>query len=395
MEDLAIVFEDECDVKKVFDETVKMAQSLGFKFNAKKCGVANCNSTLEIDGTPIPVVANDRAYKYLGTEAFTSSISGLDACFEKALRVAELIEYSELTPMQIHALRVKVYPMLFHLLENSNSTATQMEKMNRKMRKMAKRLLFLPERAANAYLHLHRMYGGPGLSDLLLAKSKMIIKNFFRSLNIDDEFGDYLRKILLEERTTEVAIDEVNQGLTRGRSDIIKEASRSLNRLRKYLQCDLQLKVFEGRVTLEIAGTSYRDPWPTLNSLLQKQSLKELQKAPNQGRYWRTLAETPMTTKAIFNFHTKLCDFRFIHRARLKLVPVRANNVWRPMDNQTCRRCQADRETLNHTLNNCSVAKGKIIQRHNEVPDLLTSHLNQRFRVLKIWKYAARPDHTR
>ena len=35
MDDLAIVFEDECDVKEVFDETVKMAQSLGFKFNAK------------------------------------------------------------------------------------------------------------------------------------------------------------------------------------------------------------------------------------------------------------------------------------------------------------------------------------------------------------------------
>ena len=116
MYDLAIAFGDECEVKEVFDETVKMAQSLGFKFNAKKCGVANCNSTLEIDGTPIPAVANDRAYKYLGTEAFPSSISGLDSCFEKALRVAELIEYSELTPMQkIHALRVKVYPMLFHL----------------------------------------------------------------------------------------------------------------------------------------------------------------------------------------------------------------------------------------------------------------------------------------
>ena len=234
---------------------------------------------------------------------------------------------------------------------------------------------------------------GQGLPDLVLAKSQITKRNFVRSLSIDDEFGDYLRKILLEERTTEAAIDEVIQGYTRGRCDIINEASRSLNRIRKYLQCDLQLKVFEGRVSLEIAGTSYRDPWPTLNSLLQKPSQKELQKAPNQGRYWRTMTETPMNTKAIFNIHTKLCDFRFIHRARLNLVPVRANNVWIPVDNQTCRRCQADRETLNHTLNDCSLAKKKIIQRHNEVRELLTSHLNQRLRVLKEQRFGnMQPD---
>ena len=151
--------------------------------------------------------------------------------------------------------------------------------------------------------------------------------------------------------------------------------------------------MLEENITLSIDGTTYKDPWPTLNRLLQKQSLKELQKAPNQGRYWRSLAETPITTKAVFNFHTKLCDFRFIHRARLNLVPVRAINVWNPPENQNCRRCQADRETLNHTLNNCSVMRKKIIKRHNDIRDLLASSVPQRIRVLKEQRFGnMQPD---
>ena len=394
MDDLAIVFEDECNVNEVFDETIKTAQALGLNFNTKKCGVANYNGRLEIDGAAIPTVTNDRAYKYLGTEAFPSTITGLDSCFEKTMRVAELIEYSELTPMQkIHALRVKVYPMLFHLLENSNCTASSLEKMNRTMRKMAKRLLFLPERASNAYLHLHRMYGGPGLPDLLLVKSKMTMKNLARSLNTEEEFGDYLKKLLLDDKSIADVLNSINNGTTKGFSDTVKEASRGLHRLRKYLGVELQFTMLEENITLSIDGTTYKDPWPTLNRLLQKQSLKELQKAPNQGRYWRSLAETPITTKAVFNFHTKLCDFRFIHRARLNLVPVRAINVWNPPENQNCRRCQADRETLNHTLNNCSVMRKEIIKRHNDIRDLLASSVPQRIRVLKEQRFGnMQPD---
>ena len=396
MDDLAIIIDEESKVQDVFNRTVKLAKGLGFSFNAKKCGVANLTSTsLDIDGTPIPVVQDDRAYKYLGTEAFPSTVQGLESCFEKALRTAELIEYSELTPMQkLHALRVKIYPMLFHLLENSSSTITQLEKMNRKLRKMAKRILCLPERAASSYLHLHRMYGGPGLPDLVIAKSKMALQTLVRSLNTTGQFGDYLRRLLLENKDLQSTLEAINNGNTKGLCDTIKEASRSLHRLKKFLQVDLQLTILEERdVTLAIDGSRYRDPWPVFSRCLQKQSLKELQKAPNQGRFWRTLAETPLTTKAVFNFHTKLCDFRFIHRARLNLVPVRANNVWNPPENQNCRRCQADRETLNHTLSNCSVMRKKIIQRHNDVRDLLATSFHQRLRILKEQRFGnMQPD---
>ena len=45
-----------------------------------------------------------------------------------------------------------------------------------------KRICYLPERAANAYAHLHRLYGGPGLPDLVLVKATMTLRSF-RSSN--------------------------------------------------------------------------------------------------------------------------------------------------------------------------------------------------------------------
>ena len=213
------------------------------------------------------------------------------------------------------------------------------------------------------------MYGGPVLPSIVIAKSKMALQTLVRSLNTTGQFGDYLRRLLLEDKDLKYTLEAVNNCNSKGLCDTIKEASRSLHSLMKFLQVDLQLSILEEKVTLAIDGSSYRDPWPTFSRCLQKESLKELQKAPNQGRFWRTRPETPLTTKAHFNFHTRLCDFRFIHRARLNLVSVRASNVWNPPENQSCRRSQVDRETLNHTLSNCSVMRKKIIQTHNDVRD--------------------------
>ena len=231
---------------------------------------------------------------------------GLDDCFKKSWRVAELIEISELTPMQkLHAIRIKVFPMLFHLLENSQSTVKQLERMNRTLRRMTKRLLFLPERAANAYLNLHRMYGIP---DLILTKSKLALKTVVTMLNLDGKFGDYCKKLISGALPPETIMNLINENKTVGCSNTVKEAARALKMISHYLGVPVKLDFCEDQVTLSINGTVFRNPWPMLNKNMQKQSLKQLQNAPNQGRFWNTLATTPLTTKNIYSFHTKMCD---------------------------------------------------------------------------------------
>ena len=394
MDDLAIVIEDKAQTEEVLQKVVEMTTRLGLSFNAGKCGVANFERPLEIEGVPIPAVTVDRAYKYLGTEVLPTKVEGLENCFKKTWRVAELIEFSELTPMQkLHALRVKVYPMLHHLLENSQSTVKQLERMNRDLRQMTKRLLFLPERAACAYLHLHRMYGGPGIPNLMLTKSKLDLKTVVTMLNLDGEFGVYCKDLISAAHSRDSIMTEINENRTAGCSNTVKDAARALRKLNQYLEVPLNLALCEDQVTLSIDGTTYKDPWPTLNRVLQKQSLKDLQKLPNQGRFWKTLSTTPFGTKNIYNFHTKLCDWRQTHKARLNLIPVRANFTWQQQPDQTCRRCQAGRETLNHVLNNCSTHRRKIIRRHNDVRDLLEDMAPRNFSVAKEQRFGnLQPD---
>ena len=106
-------------------------------------------------------------------------VGGIESCFELAWKLAEQIESWALTPMQkLHAIRTKVIPMLFHLTENSSTEQRQLLCFSLALRKIVKQFLCLPERALYAYIHLHRMYDGPGFPDLVLLKAKLTLQFF-------------------------------------------------------------------------------------------------------------------------------------------------------------------------------------------------------------------------
>ncbi len=61
---------------------------------------------------------------------------------------------------------------------------------------------------------------------------------------------------------------------------------------------------------------------------------------------------------------TTFADWRFIHRARLNLLPL--NGARRHgTANQQCRRCRHPKETLPHVINHCMRHAAKMQQRHN------------------------------
>ncbi|XP_071447570.1 uncharacterized protein [Hetaerina americana] len=50
---------------------------------------------------------------------------------------------------------------------------------------------------------------------------------------------------------------------------------------------------------------------------------------------------------------TCFCDWRFIHRARLNVLPLNGARRGVPNASRKCRRCRTDEETLPHVLNHC------------------------------------------
>ncbi|XP_060877122.1 uncharacterized protein LOC132949979 [Metopolophium dirhodum] len=60
----------------------------------------------------------------------------------------------------------------------------------------------------------------------------------------------------------------------------------------------------------------------------------------------------------------RFADWRFIHRARLNLVPLNGSSSWRSGD-QRCRRCANPIESLAHTVNHCMRYSSLYMARHN------------------------------
>ncbi|KAL1415260.1 hypothetical protein MTO96_029530 [Rhipicephalus appendiculatus] len=65
---------------------------------------------------------------------------------------------------------------------------------------------------------------------------------------------------------------------------------------------------------------------------------------------------------------THFADWRFIHRARLNLLPLNGAVMWGAADrDQRCRTCGYPRETLPHVLCHCMARSVMYVARHNAV----------------------------
>jgi len=64
--------------------------------------------------------------------------------------------------------------------------------------------------------------------------------------------------------------------------------------------------------------------------------------------------------------YTRFADWRFIHRARLNLVPLNGSTSWRSGDRR-CRRCGYITESLAHVVDHSMRYSGLYLARHNSV----------------------------
>ncbi|KAI9550058.1 hypothetical protein GHT06_001676 [Daphnia sinensis] len=69
-------------------------------------------------------------------------------------------------------------------------------------------------------------------------------------------------------------------------------------------------------------------------------------------------------------------DWRYLHRARLDILPLRGHSWFCSQEQDTsCRRCGKENETGYHVLNHCEEGLQLATKRHNTVQDLLETLL--------------------
>ncbi|XP_060879678.1 uncharacterized protein LOC132951758 [Metopolophium dirhodum] len=92
---------------------------------------------------------------------------------------------------------------------------------------------------------------------------------------------------------------------------------------------------------------------------------------------------------------TRFADWRFVHRARLNLVPLNGSSSWRVGDCR-CRRCGYTNESLAHVVDHCMRYTGLYMARHNSVVARIKKAASARFEVLSenqaLGDQGLRPD---
>ncbi|KAL1476219.1 hypothetical protein MTO96_036674 [Rhipicephalus appendiculatus] len=107
----------------------------------------------------------------------------------------------------------------------------------------------------------------------------------------------------------------------------------------------------------------------SLREVLAAERDRALHDQPNQGKVMACVAADRASSHFMrTGAYTHFADWRFVHRARLNLLPLNGARMWGPPDrDQRCRTCGYQRETLPHVLCHCMSRSPAYTARHNAI----------------------------
>ena len=106
---------------------------------------------------------------------------------------------------------------------------------------------------------------------------------------------------------------------------------------------------------------------------------------PDQGRSWH-LTSTCVASNHMLHAgkFTRFCDWQFMHRARLGVLPLYACRRWDANRDRRCRRCGEYDETTAHVLCHCHIHLATVTRQHNTILDRLVDKLQPQRRAVNV-----------
>lgn len=104
-----------------------------------------------------------------------------------------------------------------------------------------------------------------------------------------------------------------------------------------------------------------------------------LREKANQGKAMECVAADAASSHFVRSRkYTRFTDWRFVHKARLNLLPLNGARPWAPAADQRCRRCGRTQETLPHVLCHCMVQSRARTELHNAIVKRLKTAATRR-----------------
>ncbi|XP_023231886.1 uncharacterized protein LOC111631807 [Centruroides sculpturatus] len=283
--------------------------------------------------------------------------------------------------------------LTFHLLLGANSK-NRLRVLDRRIKNCAKKWLNLPQRASAEIVNLPYDHGGANitpcgtLSDICQITHSMHLFTSrdprVRSIALNT-LRSVVRKRIRREPTNEDLCIYLN-GSMEGEfgidpADITSNWTRlrmATRRLRKTM--DISWNTIDDTVAITTAGNLI--PRQAVSKLLtgmaKNSLLNRLLRKPDQGKAFQLTAQHPASNHFIKDgLYTSFADWRFIHRARLSVVPLHGLRRFGQLSTK-CRHCGFRQETLAHVLNHCGRNLHLATERHNAILNRLRRAINDR-----------------
>ena len=406
-DDLVVIASSPEALQSKLDCLVARASLLGLSFNPAKCaflswGRASPNPA-RVDGIPIKTIVGGDFYRYLGTPIGLSSWQSDDSVLATFTRELQSVSSSALRPWQkLDALRTFVFARLSYHLRATPFRAQALSRKNggldRWAARFVKRILHLPCTASQAYLHTPVHLGGVGLPSARTELALLQVAHFFRMATCPDPVVRSATHHLLQRLVTQrclVGSPTLGQCasflnaemplLQQGRGSSLSPVLASFAYLRKEIGLRIVAQDTDFALHFQLPdGPSWHITADnralvitSLHDAVGLAFFNAWKAQPNQGKTAALLAADPAALAPFDRFSgMRFCDWRFLHRARLNLIPtnaVRAAHV--PGLSARCRVCGYEQETLPHVLGRCWHHSALLNRRHNALQDAVVAAL--------------------
>ncbi|XP_023233353.1 uncharacterized protein LOC111633059 [Centruroides sculpturatus] len=264
--------------------------------------------------------------------------------------------------------------------------------LDRHIKKCAKRWLYLPQRASPELIHLPYDRGGtnitpcssladicqlthaahlfdsrdPTVTAIALGTLRNVVRHRIRRVPTDEDIRAFL------DGSMEGDIGLPSKDITSSWARL-RAATR---RLRKNI--DISWHYTGTSFVLTTGGNIIPRHACTkvLTAMVKSAALRQLLQKPDQGKSFHLIAGHPTSNHFLRDgLYTSFADWRFVHRARLSVVPLNGLRRFGNMSKK-CRQCSHSNETLAHVLNHCGPNLRLATQRHNSVLNRLFHAIN-------------------
>ncbi|XP_023225266.1 uncharacterized protein LOC111626188 [Centruroides sculpturatus] len=416
-DDITVASATRSGLQSQLDLLSSWARNSGLSFNAAKCATlsvadkyhcSNSSSGFKIQEARIPQLKKEDHYLHLGIPTGFTIGTTAETVIDGIHKDLRSVDTSCLAPWQkIDCVNTFLLPRLTFHLTLGNTPKRRLNDLDKTIKRCIKRWMHLPQRASPELVYMPNCQGGANVTpcgiladvaqvshatNLFLSRDSTISSLATKTLELVVEkrirrkpTGQDLCTYLSGSMENEFGSDpyDIPSLWTR-----LRMATR---RLRNRINLNWHPNE-DGTIIPSIDGELVKKPTAvnTISTAVKTTFLSSLLRKPDQGKVFKLTATNKNSNHFLHDGnYIRFADWRFIHRARLSVVPLRGLRRFGNASQQ-CRRCQRHRETLAHVINHCPPNLSQITKRHNAILDRLINAIDRK--NLRIFTNQQIPD---